>query len=118
MVLRLTYGGRSVLLTGDIEREAETYLQWEQPAAIVADVVKVPHHGSSGASSAAFVDATRGTLAVISCGRDNRFQFPARAVERRWSALGTVHRTDRQGRASVEISKGGELRYFSRCYSH
>ncbi|HWT03148.1 MAG TPA: ComEC/Rec2 family competence protein [Pyrinomonadaceae bacterium] len=45
LVLRLRYGRRTFLLTGDIERRAEAALA-NEPADLRADVVKVAHHGS------------------------------------------------------------------------
>ena len=44
IVLRITYGGRRVLLTGDIEQVAQRLLLAN--ADLSADVLVVPHHGS------------------------------------------------------------------------
>src|SRR5262249_27068520 len=45
MVLRITFGARSFLLTGDIEKEAEARLV-ESESDLRPDVFKVAHHGS------------------------------------------------------------------------
>ena len=68
--------GRSALLTGDIGRPAEDALR-EAGAAPRADVLKVAHHGSRTSTSPAFVDAVEPKLALLSCGRRNRFGHPA-----------------------------------------
>ncbi len=51
-VLRVAGGGRSVLLTGDIEREQEAALVAAHGAALRSDVLVAPHHGSKTSSSA------------------------------------------------------------------
>ena len=112
VVLHLSYQGRSILLTGDIEKEAEDYLVREQKNRIAADVVKVPHHGSNGSSSSGFAQRTEGAFAIISCGRRNRFQFPSREVLARWKSHGGVHRTDRHGNATIVITEKGKLQYY------
>ena len=59
-VLRITAaGGRSILLTGDVEARAERSLV-ERAADLRADLLVAPHHGSRTSSGAAFLDATGG----------------------------------------------------------
>ena len=57
IVLRIQYGERAILLTGDIEQPAERSLLASQEL-LHADVIKVPHHGSKTSSTEAFVAAT------------------------------------------------------------
>jgi len=106
VVLRLTWGQVSVLLTGDIGAEAESLLIWsEQP--LSADVLKVAHHGSNNSSSAGFVRAVQPTYAVISAGAGNRFGHPAAAVLDRLTQLGvTILRTDFAG--TIELITDGQ----------
>ncbi len=54
-VLRLSYLGHSVLLTGDIENQAQRLLLAR--GGLAADVLLLPHHGSVRSSSAAFIEA-------------------------------------------------------------
>ncbi len=91
-------GGATVLLTGDIERLQELALADEFGAALQADVVLVPHHGSRTSSTAAFVAAVRPALAVVQAGYRSRFGHPAPDVVARWQAQGaTVLQTPRCG---------------------
>ena len=85
-VLRIEGGGRSVLLTGDIEREQEAALVAAAPEALRSDVLLVPHHGSRTSSSAAFLDAVKPTVAVVQAGYRNRFGHPAPDVMARYRA--------------------------------
>ena len=51
-VLKLSYGARSVLLTGDAEAEAEAHLVAEYGDGLKSDLLKVGHHGSRSSSTA------------------------------------------------------------------
>lgn len=86
-VLRVSAGGRSVLLTGDIEREQESALV-VAGAALASDVLVVPHHGSRTSSSAAFLDAVHPRIAVFQAGYRNRFGHPAPDVVERYRERG------------------------------
>ncbi|MDJ0873522.1 MAG: DNA internalization-related competence protein ComEC/Rec2 [Gammaproteobacteria bacterium] len=86
-VLLVSTGAHSILLTGDIEADAEReLLERGLPGAV--DVVVVPHHGSATSSSASFVDATSPQVAVVSAGYGNRWGFPSEAVVERWQSVG------------------------------
>jgi competence protein ComEC len=87
LVLRVRYGDRSILLTGDIEKQAERALV-ESRQDLRADVVKVPHHGSKTSSTSDFVNATKPTLAIVSVGLNSRFGHPHEEVVQRWKASG------------------------------
>jgi competence protein ComEC len=89
IVLRLRFGERSILLTGDIERLAERALT-ESQQDVRADVVKVPHHGSKTSSTDDFVRATSPRLAIISVGRHSMFGHPHQDVVQRWEANGAT----------------------------
>jgi competence protein ComEC len=87
VVLRLTLGKRSILLTGDIEKSAERALS-ASAESLQADVVKVPHHGSRSSSTVPFVAATRPPFAIISVGQSSIFGHPHAEVVERWQASG------------------------------
>lgn len=88
-VLRLSNGRRSALLAGDIELAQEQRLV-AAGAALRADVLLVPHHGSKTSSSAAFLDAVQPTLALAQAGYRNRFGHPAPPVLARYRERGIV----------------------------
>lgn len=79
-VLRIQAGARSVLLTGDIDAEAEQALLEIHGAALRAELMSVPHHGSATSSSAEFLDAVRPHHALVSTGFQNRFRHPRAEV--------------------------------------
>lgn len=87
LVMRLRYGERTLLFTGDIEAAAESGLL-RIGDQLKADVVKVPHHGSKTSSTQSFVTATSPRLAVISVGQTSIFGHPHRKVVERWKAAG------------------------------
>ncbi|MBI3003672.1 MAG: DNA internalization-related competence protein ComEC/Rec2, partial [candidate division NC10 bacterium] len=93
----LQHGGTCLLLTGDIEEEAEGHLVANGPLPSVR-VLKVPHHGSRTSSTAPFLDAVRPAVAVIQVGFGNRFGHPHPEVVARLQGTGArVFRTDRHG---------------------
>ena len=109
VVLHLEYGARTILMTGDVEREAEQALIRSQ-ARLNADVVKVPHHGSKTSSTEEFVRATQPRLAVISVGLKSMFGHPRPEVVERWRAAGAeVMTTGRKGTITVSTD-GHDLR--------
>ncbi len=87
-VLRVAGAHGVVLLPGDIGRQAEQALLRSAAGALRADVVLVPHHGSGGSSTVAWVAAVAPRLAVVSAGHQNRFGHPKRDVVQRWQAAG------------------------------
>jgi len=89
IVLRLKFGTRAILLTGDIEKQAEKSLL-ESRQDLRADVVKVPHHGSKSSSTEDFVRATAPQFAIISVGRNSMFGHPHHEVVQRWQANGAT----------------------------
>jgi competence protein ComEC len=79
---------RSVLLTGDIEREQELALLAEGADALRSDVLIVPHHGSKTSSTPAFLAAVQPRVAVFQAGYRNRFGHPAPEVLERYVVRG------------------------------
>ncbi len=69
-VLRVTCGGRSMLLTGDIDRYAIDQLLEQGQAA--CDVLLLPHHGGMTGATATFVEASGASAFVRSSGQPDR----------------------------------------------
>jgi competence protein ComEC len=76
LVLRISFGERAVLLTGDAEHLEEAELIRAHGSRLRADLLKVGHHGSRTSSTPAFVTAVNPTISTISCGVRNRFGHP------------------------------------------
>jgi competence protein ComEC len=102
VVLEITYGDVAVLLTGDISSEVERDIVPRLTRARIR-ILKVAHHGSRTSTSEAFLDAWRPQIAIISCGRGNRFGHPTREVLARLDAIGArVLRTDLDGEITID----------------
>lgn len=86
-VLRLSAGGTSLLLTGDIEKSIEGKLI-ASGQNLSADLLIAPHHGSNTSSSNEFLRAVSPSEVVFSAGRNNRYGHPAAAVSERYTQLG------------------------------
>jgi len=107
-VLRVTAGAGRMLLTGDIERPAEDALLARDAAALEAQVLLAPHHGSRSSSSPEFLAAVGPAIAVVPAGYRNRFGHPSADVLSRYAALGArVLRTDLDGAVSVRLGPEG-----------
>lgn len=100
LVLLLDYHGHRILFTGDIEEYAEKRLMEND---IKAEVLKIPHHGSSTSSSEAFIAAVNPQMAVIQVGK-NTFGHPDRDVlERYMDEDVKIFRTDEKGAVLMDI---------------
>jgi len=108
LVLRLTFGDRSFLLTGDIERLAESEILGSG-VRLGSDVVKVPHHGSKTSSTQAFVNAAHPRYAVIPVGRKSVFGHPNREVVERWQTAGANVLTTGEAGTISFTTDGNEL---------
>ena len=79
MVLKITYGQHSIIMTGDAEENVEKEILKENNN-LKATILKVGHHGSNTATTAEFIEAINPTYALISCGENNRYKHPSQEV--------------------------------------
>ena len=86
VVIRVTYGNTSFLLTGDVTTGGERWLL-RSGLNLDSDVLKVAHHGSKTSSSASFLSVVSPRAAVISAGLDNRFGHPDTEIVERLESL-------------------------------
>lgn len=105
LVIRLSVGEDVVLFTGDAEVTSQEVLL-EDPVALRADVLKVPHHG--GATSLdAFLTASGARVAVV-CTGANDYGHPVPSVLATVRSTGArVYRTDRAGDVVVTFEQEG-----------
>lgn len=108
VVIMAECGEFKALLTGDAESGVLEQLRGAGRLGDV-DVLKVAHHGSTGAVSAEQLDVLRPEIALISVGVGNKFGHPARETI---SLLGThgcrIVRTDESGDITLEVSSSGQ----------
>lgn len=101
LVIEITYGTQTFLLTGDMEAKMEAERTWHD-----IDVLKVAHHGSSTSSTEEFLAQTKPEVAIISCGKDNDYGHPHSEVIERLQAISCeIYRTDEWG--TIEVTSDG-----------
>ena len=101
LVMKITYGQHSVLLTGDMEKQVEAQLVADKKLSHV-DILKVPHHGSKTSSTQVFLDAVQPSFAIISDGFENSFRHPHPDVlERLKQHRAAILRTDEMGMITI-----------------
>ncbi len=114
-VIKVTSAQGSILLTGDIEKEAETaLLQANQDAGsgdmLVSDVLIAPHHGSKTSSTPAFVQVVAAKEVVMTVGYLNRFKHPKPLIVSRYQeANSQIYRSDYHGALEFCFCKQAHL---------
>lgn len=103
IVSKLVYGESEVLFTGDLEKEGQSELLATKPD-LHADVLKVPHHGSKDSANEKFIDAVSPKYAIISVGKDNKFNHPAPSHLELLKNI-KVFRTDQDGDVKFLLTK-------------
>lgn len=83
LVFTVKYGDNKVLMTGDMEAELEKYLLTKYPSQLLANILKVGHHGSDSSSSKEFLEDVSPQYATISVGKENTFGHPSRRTLRK-----------------------------------
>jgi competence protein ComEC len=116
VVLRASTAAGRILLTGDVELDAQLDLLVNRTD-LRADVLKVPHHGSRF-NAEEFLAAVRPRVAIVSVGAHNRYGHPNQHVLDTLAEKGaSVLRTDLDGDIAVVgsprlqvVSRGNALR--------
>lgn len=97
MVLLLTHGKVRILLAADIDQNRQEWLVKRFGSRLESAALKVPHHGSGGGYSEAFVQTVKPTFAVISVG-PNGWGYPSTETIRKLNEeVAVVLRTDEVG---------------------
>jgi competence protein ComEC len=102
VMLRVTHGTGSILITGDTEERSERALLATRQN-LRADILVVPHHGSKTSSSTGFLLAVRPSLAIVSAGRGNPYGHPHPAILARYRALGIQMRMTASGTVAIVL---------------
>ncbi|NWA81671.1 DNA internalization-related competence protein ComEC/Rec2 [Pseudomonas sp. D2002] len=102
-VLRVQANGERLLLTGDIDRDAEQAFL-ASALAVPTDWLQAPHHGSRSSSSGPFLERLAPKSVLISRGRGNAFGHPHPQVMQRYRALGSrVYDSAEQGAVRLQL---------------
>ena len=105
IVMIARWPGLSVLLSGDVEIEAQRRLV--AAGVPTAAVLKVPHHGSAH-QDPAFLAAVHARVAITSVGAGNDYGHPAPSTLAELARLGErVYRTDHNGDIAVIATRAG-----------
>jgi competence protein ComEC len=125
-VVKVTSQFGSLLLTGDIEKEAEKEILEHaleanihaasgdavlsndllKSADLQSDVLVVPHHGSKTSSTVDFVQAVGAKNIIFTVGYLNRFKHPKPLIEKRFEESGAnIYRSDYQGAVLIDFKK-------------
>ncbi|GAA1598537.1 ComEC/Rec2 family competence protein [Kribbella sancticallisti] len=100
IAMMVEVSGLKMLMTGDLEPESQRAVV-ATGVDLRADVLKVPHHGSSQ-QDPGFIAATRARLAVISLGAENDYGHPAPRTLDLLSRQGMrIARTDTSGSIAI-----------------
>lgn len=105
-VLKVTAGGQSVLLTGDIEVRAEQELLAGGDG-LSAQLLVAPHHGSKTSSTEAFIAAVRPQWVLYPVGYRNRYGFPRQLIVDRYRRAG-VQELISYRTGAVSLTLGGD----------
>lgn len=116
VTLSLQYGLFQVLLTGDLEKEGEEIVlrRLKEGGSAGFTMLKTAHHGSKNSTSDAFLSVVNPQIALISCGKRNRYGHPHRELlERIKDIQSRVFRTDESG--AVRVFSDGKS-FSVHCY--
>jgi competence protein ComEC len=120
-VVKVTSQYGSILLTGDIEKDAELALLGANKVELAGDVLIAPHHGSKTSSTVDFVQAVNAKQTIFTVGYLNRFKHPKPKIVERYQANDSeVFRSDNAGAVSLNFAVQGiqtqQWRYTHRKY--
>ena len=102
----LRFGRINILCTGDLEKIAEDAIvtRYSNSNVLKADILKVGHHGSITSTSDDFLKLIMPRIALIGCGKNNKFGHPNQFILNKLSVIGCkIYRTDLNGEISICI---------------
>lgn len=108
LVIKIKVDEITLLITGDIEKQAEMLIINEN---ISANILKVAHHGSNTSTSEEFINKVSPQVALIGVGENNNFGHPAENVIERLNKIAcNIFRTDNHGEVKLRLFKNGEIK--------
>lgn len=110
VVIKLKFGNRSFIFTGDAEGLSEGEILAKQ-LDITGDVLKLGHHGSKTSTAQAFLNKVNPKYAVVSCGKNNSYKHPHQQTLDKLKVKNIkVYRTDEAG-TIIATSNGSSLSF-------
>ncbi len=105
LVLDVSYKSWDMLLTGDVEKEGEDYL--EKILEKEYEILKVAHHGSKYSSKTKFLEKVSPRIGLISAGERNVYGHPHPETLERLSETGCkVYQTMDAGAITITLREG------------
>lgn len=112
-VLQVVTATQQILLTGDIEYQAEQKLVDRFGEKLHSSVLVIPHHGSKTSSSPIFLDKVNPQVALIPAGWHNRFGMPAKVIVERLARRHlTMLNTATEGAIQIDSGRGLQIRRY------
>ncbi len=106
-VVKVTSHAGSILLTGDIEKEAELELLNRDVTKLNSDIIIAPHHGSKTSSTSDFIAALAPSVTIFTTGYLNRFGHPKPLIVERYQTLNSLmYRSDYDGALTLDFKAG------------
>jgi competence protein ComEC len=107
LVLRLEYGKTVFLFMGDTGKETEANIL-AAGLPVLANILKVGHHGSKFSSSPAFLAQVKPEVAVYMAGRGNSYGYPHKETIAALKAAGAqIYGTDVNGTIMITVDENG-----------
>lgn len=99
IVGRLVYKDKSFMLTGDASVYTENVIKWnEDKENLNSQILKLGHHGAKTSSSILWLEDVNPEIAIISAGKNNRYNHPSQEVLDRLNSLDISYlETSREG---------------------
>ena len=105
IVALLTIQRHTVLLTGDASEKVEDTILKDAPN-LHFSILKVGHHGSRTSTSEALLKKSSPSIALVSCGKNNRYRHPSIETVGRLNGIHAhIFRTDQDGQIRLYFKK-------------
>ena len=109
-VVKVISQAGSILLTGDIEKEAELELLNRDAAKLNSDIMIAPHHGSKTSSTSDFIAAVAPSVTIFTTGYLNRFGHPKPLIIERYQTFNSqMYRSDYDGALTLDFEASTHL---------
>lgn len=106
-VYMIEYKDFSMLMMGDAGKKAEKCMMndWKEHKELKVFALKAGHHGSRYSCSEAFLESIDPAIALISCGKNNRYKHPHKEMLTRLHNMDIKpYRADEDGAIMINVS--------------